>query len=339
MHPIERTPKAELHLHIEGSLEPAMVMDFVARNRLDFIHASEHDIRTTYEFPNLAGFSAIYQINAATLTTERDYYDLAYAYMRRTRVDQVLHAEVAMSPQAPHHRGISAEMAVEGVLAGLEAGKRDFGMTGGLIVGCQRNRGPEDGMRMLRQMAPYRDRILGLGLHSAEVGYPPAPFAAMFDAARDWGWHTVAHAGEEGPPEYIWEALDVLKVERIDHGVRCEEDPRLMRRLAEDQIPLTVCPMSNVCLKVFPRMADHNVARLLRAGLMVTVNSDDPPYFGGYANVNYTEPARHLGLSGDELVTLARNSFKAAFLSPAEKARYLAAIDAARPDACMEGGA
>ena len=328
MHVIETAPKAELHLHIEGSIEPEMALRFAHRNGLNFKFKSVDELLATYEFQNLEGFIPVFQLNASTLVTERDFYELTYAYVKRARRDNVRHMEIAMAPQGATHRGVAAEAALDGVLAGLDDAKRDFDVTGGIILGCQRHRGLEDGLAMLRQVKPYRDRILALGLASMEVGYPPAMFERLFAEARDFGWRTVAHAGEEGPPEYIWQALDVLKVDRVDHGVRCEEDPALVSRLAEEQIPLTVCPMSNIYLKVFPTIAEHNIARLLRAGLMVTVNSDDPPYFGGYVNVNYTEPARHLSLSKAELFQLARNSFKASFIEDRVKDQYVAELDA-----------
>jgi adenosine deaminase len=326
---IQALPKAELHLHVEGSFEPEQVMEFVARNGIDFPHADVEALKATYEFANLAGFGAVYQLNSAALLTERDFYELTMAYMRRVRADNVLHAEIALSPQPIRARGLSVPMMIEAVLAALEDGKAEFGMTGGLIIGCQRNRGPEDGLLMLDEVRPYRDRVLALGLASMEVGYPPSLYERLFNEARELGWKTVAHAGEEGPPEYIWEAIDILKVDRIDHGVRCEEDPRLMAALADRQIPLTVCPLSNVYLKVFPEIGRHNIARLLRAGLLVTVNSDDPPYFGGYVNENYLQCAQALDLTDAEIIQLARNSFEAAFIPQTQKAAYLGAIDTA----------
>lgn len=326
---IEALPKAELHLHIEGSFEPEQVMEFVARNGIAFPHPDVEALKATYEFANLAGFGAVYQSNSAALVTERDFYELTMAYLRRVRADNVMHVEIALSPQPIRARGLSVPMMLEAVLAAMEDGKAELGMTGGLILGCQRNRGLEDGLLMLDEVRPYSDRVLALGLASMEVGYPPSLYERLFDEARELGWKTVAHAGEEGPPEYIWEAIDILKVDRIDHGVRCEEDPRLMAELAERQIPLTVCPLSNVYLKVFPEIGQHNIARLLRAGLMVTVNSDDPPYFGGYVNENYAQCAKALDLSDAEIIQLARNSFNASFIPEASKSQYLGAIDAA----------
>lgn len=325
---VEDLPKTELHLHIEGSLEPSMVMELARRNKVDFPHATEAELLATYEFDNLAGFSKVYQSNSRVLRTERDFNELTQAYMRRVRQDNVRHAEIAFAPQGASSRGVDPVMALEGVLAGFEEAKAEHGMTGGIIIGCQRHRGIDDAMRMLDQVRPYRDRIMAIGLASLEVGNPPSIYRRLFEEARELGWKAVAHAGEEGPPEYIWEAIDILKVDRIDHGVRCEEDPTLMRRLAEQQIPLTVCPLSNVYLKVFPTLERHNVARLLRAGLCVTINSDDPPYFGGYVNENYIQSQAALGFGDAELVQLARNSFVGAFMDDTERQRHLAEIDA-----------
>lgn len=325
---IEKLPKAELHLHIEGSIEPWQVIEFAQRNGVDFPYKTVDELIATYEFDNLAGFSKVYRSNSTVLLTEQDFYELTVAYMRRVSLDNVRHVEIAFAPQGASKRGVNWRAALEGVLAGFEDARAELGMTGGIICGCQRNWGGEEGLQMLREMLPYRDRIMALGLASMEVGFPPRLFERMFAEARDWGWKTVAHAGEEGPPEYIWEALDLLKVDRIDHGVRCEEDPKLMARLAEEQIPLTVCRLSNVCLKVFRTLEEHNLARLLRAGLLVTVNSDDPPYFGGYVNENFTQCQRSLGLSDDEILQLARNSFTGSFLSDDARNGYLAEIDA-----------
>lgn len=324
---IQELPKTELHLHVEGSLEPRQVMAFAARNRVDFPFRTEEELLATYEFENLAGFGKVYRSNSTVLRTERDFYELTVAYMRRVRQDNVSHVEIAFAPQGVSKRGVAWQPALEGVLAGFEDARSELGMSGGIICGCQRNWGVEEGLQMLRDVMPYRDRIMALGLASMEVGFPPHLFERLFEQARDLGWKTVAHAGEEGPPEYIWEALDVLKVDRIDHGVRCEEDPKLVARLVEEQIPLTVCPLSNVYLKVFKTLDQHNLARLLRAGLLVTVNSDDPPYFGGYVNANFEQCQQHLGLTDGEVVQLARNSFTGSFMSEADTADSLAKVD------------
>lgn len=326
---INKLPKTELHLHIEGAIEPRQVMEFAARNGVDFPFATVEELVATYEFDNLAGFGAVYRTNSTVLLTGQDFHDLTVSYLRRVREDNVRHVEIAFAPQGASSRGVDPQMALEAVLDAFETTAPDLGMTGGIIVGCQRNRGLEDGLAMLEQVRPYRDRIMALGLASMEVGYPPSLFEKLFDTAREWGWKTVAHAGEEGPPEYIWEALDILKVDRIDHGVRCEEDARLMARLVEEQVPLTVCPLSNVYLKVFPSINEHNIARLLRAGLLVTINSDDPPYFGGYVNENFAQCQSGLDLTDDEIVQLARNSFIGSFLDEGAKQGYLAQIDAA----------
>lgn len=327
---VEDLPKTELHLHIEGSLEPSMVMELARRNNVDFPHATEAELLATYKFADLAGFSKVYQSNSRVLKTERDFFDLTRAYMRRVRQDNVRHVEIAFAPQGASSRGVDPVMALEGVLAGFEEARAEHGMTGGIIIGCQRQRGLDDALRMLDQVRPYRDRIMAIGLASLEVGNPPSLYRRLFEEARELGWKAVAHAGEEGPPEYIREAIDILKVDRIDHGVRCEEDPDLMRRLAEEQIPLTVCPLSNVYLKVFPTLESHNVARLLRAGLCVTINSDDPPYFGGYVNENFTRSQSALDLSDEEVVQLARNSFVAAFMDDTARQEHLAEVDAVR---------
>ena len=326
---IDKLPKTELHLHIEGSIEPTQVMEFAARNGTAFPYATVEELIATYEFDNLAGFGAVYRSNSTVLQTGQDFHDLTVAYLKRVRQDNVRHVEVAFAPQGASSRGVNPEMALEAVLDAFETTVPTLGMTGGIIIGCQRNRGLEEGLEMLELVRPYRDRVMALGLASMEVGYPPHLFEKLFDRAREWGWKTVAHAGEEGPPEYIREALDILKVDRIDHGVRCEEDPNLMARMAEEQIPLTVCPLSNVYLKVFPTIEKHNIARLLRAGLLVTVNSDDPPYFGGYVNENFAQCQDALALTDDEVIQLARNSFAGSFLGDEEKRAYLAEIDAA----------
>ncbi|MEO4001868.1 adenosine deaminase [Mesorhizobium sp. CAU 1732] len=325
---IQKLPKTELHLHVEGSIEPQQVIEFARRNQVDFPYATVEELIAIYEFENLAGFGQVYRTNSTVLLTRQDFYELTVAYMRRVRLDNVRHVEIAFAPQGASSRGVSPEMALEAVLDGFEATAAELGMTGGIIVGCQRNRGLDDGLKMLEQVRPYRDRIMALGLASMEVGYPPRLFERLFNEAREWGWKTVAHAGEEGPPEYIWEALDILKVDRIDHGVRCDEDPRLMARLAEEQVPLTVCPLSNVYLKVFPSIDKHNIARLLRAGLLVTINSDDPPYFGGYVNENFAQCQTALGLTDEEIVQLARNSFIGSFLDEDARQGYLAEIEA-----------
>jgi adenine deaminase len=326
-------PKAELHMHVEGALEPEMLLAFARRNGVTLPYRDPAALRAAYQFDNLQGFLDLYWAGLEVLRTAQDFYELTYAYMARVRQDNVLHVEPNLSPQGHTHRGVPFEAALEGTLQALADGCAAFGMTGGLILGLQRHRAEEDALATLALAKPYRDRILAIGLGGPERPHPPTKFARAFAQARDWGWHAVAHAGEEGPASYIAEAIDVLKVERIDHGVTAEEDPHLMRSLAERQIPLTVCPLSNVALKVFPRLEQHNLRRLLQAGLCVTINSDDPPYFGGYVNANYVACADALDLSEAEQHTLARNGFVAAFIDDAKRTRYLALLEQARVDA------
>lgn len=319
-------PKAELHMHIEGALEPEMLLGLAARNGVRLPYGDADALRDAYRFDNLQGFLELYWAGLEVLRTARDFYELTYAYMARARADNVLHVEPNLSPQGHTHRGVPLEAALDGALQALTDGCAAFGMTGGLILGLQRHRPEEDALATLEQAKPYRDRILAVGLGGPELPHPPAQFARAFALARDWGWRAVAHAGEEGPAAYVAEALDVLQVDRIDHGVSAETDPALVRRLAERQVPLTVCPLSNVALKVFPSLAQHNLRRLLHAGLCVTINSDDPPYFGGYVNANYTACAEALGLTEAEQFAIARNGFHAAFIDEAQRARYLSLL-------------
>jgi adenine deaminase len=319
-------PKAELHMHIEGALEPEMLLAFARRNGVVIRYRDAEELRAAYRFDDLQGFLELYWAGLEVLRTERDFYELTYAYMARVRQDNVLHVEPNLSPQGHTHRGVSVETALEGTLRAIADASAAFGMTGGLTLGLQRHRSEEDALAMLAQTKPYRDRILAIGLGGPERPHPPAKFARAFALAREWGWRAAAHAGEEGPPAYVAEAIDVLQVDRIDHGVTAEQDANLMRRLAERQIPLTVCPLSNVALKVFPRMEQHNLRRLLQAGLCVTINSDDPPYFGGYVNANYDACAAALGLSEAEQLATVRNGFRAAFIDDVTRARYLAMI-------------
>jgi adenosine deaminase len=323
-------PKAELHVHLEGTLEPEMLLGLAARNHVSLPYTTTDEVRAAFRFDTLPDFLEVYWAGLRVLRTSQDFYDLTYAYLVRARQDNVLHAEPCISPQGHTQRGIAFDAVMEGVLSALADGCRALGMTGGVILGLQRHRSEEDAFAVLEHSKPYRDKILGLGLGGPERDHPPTMFARVFAAARDLGWRTVAHAGEEGPASYVAEAVDVLGVDRVDHGVRCEEDPALVRRLAERQIPLTVCPLSNVTLKVFPRMESHNLRRLLHAGLRVTMNSDDPPYFGGYVNGNYTAAAAALGLTPDELFAIARNGFLAAFIHDELRASYLQALAAAR---------
>jgi adenine deaminase len=326
---IRRLPKAELHLHIEGSLEPEMMFDLARRNGVALPYASIEEAREAYAFRDLQSFLDVYYAGAAVLIHERDFYDLAMAYFQRARADGVVHAELFFDPQTHTARGV----AFETVLAGLERAAREaldrFGLSSRLILCFLRHLSEAEAFATLEQARPHRRRIHGVGLDSSELGHPPAKFERVFACCRDLGLRLVAHAGEEGPPDYVWEALDRLRIERVDHGVRAAEDPALMARLAQDRVPLTVCPLSNVRLRVFPALAQHNLKQMLDRGLCVTLNSDDPAYFGGYIGQNFLEAAEALDLSRDDLVALARNSLRASFVTPAERAPWLARLEAA----------
>jgi adenosine deaminase len=328
---VEAAPKAELHIHLEGSLEPDMLLALAARNNVAIPYKNADELRAAYDFANLQEFLELYWAGQSVLRTEHDFYDLTHAYLARAHRDNVVHAEAHMLPQGHTPRGVPFAAVLDGALAAFDDARHAFGMTGGIILGLNRHESQDEALAVLQAARPWRDRILALGLEGPEKGNPPAKFSRAYDQARDWGWHLTAHAGEEGPPEYIVEALDVLKVERIDHGVRCEQAPALVQRLAEQGVPLTVCPLSNVMLKVFPELGQHNLRRLLQAGLCVTVNSDDPPYFGGYVNANYTRSAAALGLSEAEQYRLVRNGFVAAFIDDDLRRRCLRDLDVAWP--------
>jgi adenosine deaminase len=319
---IRGIPKAELHLHIEGTLEPEMVFDLARRHGLPLRYPSVAALREAYHFDNLQSFLDVYYAAAAVLRDESDFHALTYAYLERAHADGVVHTEVFFDPQTHTARGVSLETVIRGIHAALTEGQARLGMTHRLIMCFLRHLSADEAMATLEAALPFKDLIAAVGLDSAEAGNPPSKFAAVFARARSEGLLTVAHAGEEGPPEYISEALDVLQVRRVDHGVRCEEDARLVARLARERVPLTVCPLSNVKLRVFRRMEDHNLKRLLDRGLCVTVNSDDPAYFGGYVAENYLEVSRALGLSRAEVTQLAANSIEASLLSPASKREW-----------------
>ncbi len=320
---IQRIPKAELHLHIEGTLEPELMMRLAQRNRIQLPYASVEDIRRAYDFSDLQSFLDIYYAGAQVLRTEEDFYDLTWAYLERAAQDNVRHVEIFFDPQTHTDRDVSFATVIDGIHDALQVGESNLGITFRLIMCFLRHLSASDAMATLEEAIPYKSQIHAVGLDSSEVGHPPSKFAGVFDRARDEGFLTVAHAGEEGPPAYIWEALDLLKVERIDHGVRCLEDPALVKRLVKEQIPLTVCPLSNLKLCVFDTLEEHNLKRLLDAGLCVTINSDDPAYFGGYIGENFLRSQQALGLDADDIYTLAKNAFTASFLNDAEKNRYI----------------
>lgn len=320
-------PKAELHLHIEGTLEPEMMMRLAERNAVRLPYANVEAVRAAYRFTRLQDFLDLYYQGMSVLQREEDFYDLTLAYLRRVARDQVRHVEIFFDPQGHTARGIAFETALEGIERGLRDGGRELGITWKIILCFLRHLSAEAAMATLEQALPYRDRIVGVGLDSSENGHPPEKFQAVFERARGEGFRAVAHAGEEGPPAYVWGALEALKVERIDHGVRALEDPDLVAELARRRMPLTVCPLSNIRLCVFDNMTAHPLKTMLDRGLVVTVNSDDPAYFGGYMNDNYAAVRQALGLSDQELALIARNSFGASFLDEATKAKYIAEVD------------
>ncbi len=322
-----RLPKAELHLHIEGTFEPELIFTIAARNGLDPGYPSLEALRAAYLFSDLQSFLNIYYAGMRVLRTERDYYDLASAYLERAVAQGVRHAEIFFDPQAHTDRGVAFGVVLEGLRKALDEARDRLGITSHLIMCFLRDLSAESAMATLEVAIPYRDRIIAVGLDSAELGNPPSKFAAVFDRARAEGFLTVAHAGEEGPPEYVWEALDLLRVSRVDHGVRSLEDPQLVERLRRQRTPLTVCPFSNVKLHVVADLAHHPLKRMLDAGLLATVNSDDPAYFGGYVAENLEGVATALGLSDSDIVTLAKNSFEASFIDDGKKRAHIEEIE------------
>ncbi|SFP45676.1 adenosine deaminase [Sphingomonas rubra] len=321
-------PKAELHLHIEGTLEPEMMVALGQRNRVAIPFASVEEVRAAYRFTDLQSFLDIYYAGAAVLREEEDFHDLAAAYFDRAAADGVVHAEIFFDPQTHTHRGIPFAVVVRGLLSAIEGAKARHGMTVGLIMSYLRHLDEEDAFATLDQAEPWLDRLVGVGLDSSELGNPPAKFARVFAASRERGLRLCAHAGEEGPADYVREALDVLRVDRIDHGNRCLDDPLLVARLAREAMTLTVCPLSNVALRNVASLDVHPIDRMLNAGLRATVHSDDPAYFDGYVAENYRAVAAARGLSREQVVTLARNSFLGAFLSDEALAGHLAQLDA-----------
>jgi adenosine deaminase len=319
-------PKAELHLHIEGTLEPELAFRLAERNGIELPYRDVDELSAKYDFQDLQSFLDLYYATMDVLRTERDFTDLAEAYLTRARQQGVRHAEIFFDPQAHTGRGVPFETVLNGLRAALADSVERFGVSTGLILCFLRDKSPEFAMSTLEQALEYRDAFTGVGLDSAEVGYPPSLFREVFARAREEGLHRVAHAGEEGPPSYIWEALDVLDVERIDHGVRSLEDGALVERLRSSRIPLTVCPLSNVRLRVVPELAQHPLPRMLDAGLLVTLNSDDPAYFGGYVEDNFVAVRDKLGFDEETLRSLAVNSINASFLDETRRQALLAEI-------------
>ncbi len=333
---IRDIPKAELHIHIEGSLEPEMIWDLSQKNKIALPYSSIQAIRDAYQFKNLQSFLDLYYAGVSVLQTEQDFYDLTWAYVRKAVAQSVRHAELFFDPQAHTQRGIPFQTVYRGIHQALQDAQRQYDLSSQLILCFLRDQSVESARETLQQALPYQEGICAVGLDSAEVGYPPARFKPVFDRARQAGFRTVAHAGEEGPPSYIWEAIQLLRVSRIDHGVRCLEDPQLMTYLLAHQIPLTVCPLSNVKLKVFESLEAHNLKRLLDYGLLVTVNSDDPAYFGGYIAENYEAVQAALQLDSQEIYQLAKNSIMAAFLEPDRRQTLLTELKAFRSATCSK---
>lgn len=318
-----RMPKAELHIHIEGSLEPELIFALAARNGVPLPYASVEALRSAYAFSNLQSFLDIYYAGASVLLREQDFYDMARAYFVKAAADNVVHAELFFDPQTHTARGVSMQTVIQGLHRACVDAQAEQGISAALILCFLRHLSEEEAFETLEQALPFRDQFIGVGLDSGEVGNPPEKFARVFARCRALGFHLVAHAGEEGPPAYVWTALDLLKVERIDHGVQSSKDAALMQRLAQDRIALTVCPLSNLKLCVFPDLASHNLRELLDAGLAATVNSDDPAYFCGYINDNFTQTFAATGLNAQHAYTLARNSFEASFIDESAKRTHV----------------
>lgn len=325
---LQAMPKAELHMHIEGSLEPELIFALAQRNSVKLAYDSVEALRAAYAFTDLQSFLDIYYAGASVLLHEQDFYDMARAYLNRAVADNVVHTEIFFDPQTHTERGVAMETIINGLYRACRDAQIEQGISATLILSFLRHLSEESALQTLEAALPLRDRFIGVGLDSSELGNPPEKFERVFARCKELGLRLVAHAGEEGPPAYIWGALDVLKVERIDHGVQSEKDEQLMARLTKEQIPLTVCPLSNLKLCVVKDLADHNLPRLLKAGLKVMINSDDPAYFGGYVNENYTQLFASTGMGADEAYQLARNSLEASFASDAQKIVWIAQLDA-----------
>ncbi len=324
---LQQMPKAELHIHIEGSLEPELIFALAKRNQVSLGYDSVESLRRAYAFTDLQSFLDIYYAGASVLLTEQDFFDMTWAYLLRAKEDQVRHTEIFFDPQTHTARGVPFATAINGIDRALQQARSDLGISSSLIMCFLRHLSQDDALATLEQAVLHRHQLIGVGLDSSELGHPPEKFERVFARCREMGLRLVAHAGEEGPPDYISTALDLLQVERIDHGVRCLEDAELVQRLVNHKVPLTVCPLSNVKLRVFDSMAEHNLAALLDAGLLATVNSDDPAYFGGYLNDNLIAVFDALPLGREHAQQLARNSFEAAFLDTDTKQRYLNEVD------------
>lgn len=324
---IEHMPKAELHLHIEGSLEPEMLFELGKRNSVSLPFKSVEDVRSAYQFTRLQDFLDIYYQGMSVLQTEQDFFDLTWAYLSKSHQQNVIHTEIFFDPQGHTARGISFDIVIAGIWRALEKAKSEYGITSKLIMCFLRHLSEDDALLTFEQALLHKDKISGIGLDSSELGHPPSKFQRVFDKAKHEGFLRVAHAGEEGPPDYVYEALDLLKIDRLDHGNRSLEDPALVDRLAKEGMALTVCPLSNLKLAVVKDMKDHPLRHMLQANLKATINSDDPAYFGGYMTENYQAVASALDLTLEEIITLARNGFNASFCDDNEKRIMLAKLD------------
>jgi len=324
---IAKLPKAELHLHIEGTLEPELMFTLAHKNNIAIPYQSVEEVRNAYNFTSLQSFLDIYYAGANVLINESDFFDLTWAYLLTCKAQNILHVEIFFDPQTHTKRGIAFKTVVEGITKALEKAKVELGISSFLIMSFLRHLSEADAFETLEHSLPFKEKIIGVGLDSSEVGHPPSKFERVFEASAKEGYKIVAHAGEEGDCSYIWEAINLLHVSRIDHGIRCDEDAKLVDFLIEKQIPLTVCPLSNVKLKAVQNMQEHNIVKLLHKGVLVTVNSDDPAYFGGYINENYEALVKSLHVKEDELKTLAKNSFKASFLSEVKKQYFIDLIE------------
>jgi len=324
---IKKTPKTELHLHIEGSLEPELMFKLSKRNKVEIPFTSVEEIKSAYNFTNLDSFLKIYYEGSKVLVTEEDFFDLTWEYILRCKQDNIVHTEIFFDPQSHLPRGISFETVINGINKALIKGEKDFGISSKIIMCFLRHLDEEPCFEVLKQACAHKDKIIGVGLDSSEKGNPPAKFKKLFEQAMKEGFVTVAHAGEEGPPEYIWDSLNLLKIKRVDHGVQCLKDERLVEKLVKDQIPLTVCPLSNVKLCVFDKLENHNLKKMLDRGLRVMVNSDDPAYFGGYLNKNLIETSKALNLELEDVKKLIVNSFKSSFLNEENKRDWLKKIN------------
>ncbi len=324
---IEGIPKAELHLHIEGTFEPDLMFEIARRNNISINYKSVDELKKAYNFNNLQEFLDIYYAGASVLIYEQDFYDLTWAYLTKVHEQNLVHTEIFFDPQTHTDRGISFDTVIQGIHSPLEDAKEKLGISSQLIMCFLRHLDEVAAFDTLEQALPYKEWIAGVGLDSSEMGHPPSKFENVFSKALDEGFITVAHAGEEGPAAYVWEAINLLKISRIDHGNRSLEDDQLIKHIVEKQIPLTMCPLSNLELKVVDDLKDHPMLQLMEAGLMVTINSDDPAYFGGYMNENYIQIAAALNLSKKQITDLAKNSFKASFLSDVEKEKLMNQVE------------